>query len=100
MSTPPRGLMLEHRIEDRHQLAHTRGQGHLGRFARGAEPLIERLEDRVVTYRNQGTHEQRRTDLRSPTPDRPFPSEGATIPVERGDADQGRDLFAIQRAQF
>jgi len=36
-------LMLDHRIENRQQLAHTRGQRDLLLFARGQEALIRML---------------------------------------------------------
>jgi hypothetical protein len=34
----PSGSMFQYRIENRQQLAHAGGQGHLGGFARGVEP--------------------------------------------------------------
>lgn len=40
--------MLKHGNHDDEKLAHARGQGHLGRFALGAQPLMERLDLRIA----------------------------------------------------
>jgi hypothetical protein len=47
----PRGAMVQHRVENRQQLAHTGGECHLRGFPNRPQALIERLEDGIVAAR-------------------------------------------------
>ncbi len=50
--------MFEDRIEDDQQLAHAGDQGHLLRFAGGAQALIEGPDDRIEAGGDEGPHVQ------------------------------------------
>jgi hypothetical protein len=59
--------MMYHRIENRQQLPHRRGQRNLGRFAGRAQALVESLDGvipRVAT--GAAMYKARRTDARPP----------------------------------
>ena len=76
--------MLEHRIEDREQLAHAGREGDLGRLAGRAQPLIEGGQDEIAAHGRQGAHIERGADLRLPALDGAAPAQGAAIAIERG----------------
>lgn len=70
--------MFHHGIEDGQQLAHTGDQSHFRDLPSGAQALSKGLEDRMVTYRHEGTPRQGCADLGAPTPDRASPTQGST----------------------
>jgi hypothetical protein len=43
----PEGFGLKHRVQEGQQFAHAGGQGDLGRFACGPQPLVKGVDDRV-----------------------------------------------------
>lgn len=53
---PPGRPMLQHRIEDRQQLAHARGEGHLLGLSRALQALIEDPDHRIEPGGNNGPH--------------------------------------------
>ena len=56
---------FDHRVEDRQQLAHRRGDGHFERLAFADEPLDERLDHRVVFAGAEGRHAQGRPEKKT-----------------------------------
>ena len=86
----PRLLVSCHGIAHRHELTHAGCQRHLLGFARGAQALGKGFEDRVIANGHEGTHVQGRPPLRTPTPGRAGPPQGATVPLAGRDADEGR----------
>ena len=71
---PPSSAVFEDRVEDDQQLAHAGYQRHLLRFAGHQESLVEFPYDRVASGSHQGTHVQRRSDLRPASPDATTPA--------------------------
>ena len=55
----PRTPRLDHGIEHGQELPHAGGQGHLLRFAGGAEALVERVDHRIPAGGSQGPHIER-----------------------------------------
>ena len=92
--------MFEHGIDDGQQLAHAGSQGHLLGFAGGAQAQIEDANRRIEAGRHDRAHIENGTDLCASAPHRASPSERPAIAIERGDADEGGDLFVRQRAQL
>ena len=100
MRTPPRSTVPHHGVEDGQQLPHARHQCHLLRFARSHQPLVERLDGRVVSAGDQRPHVERFSYPPSATPHTPTASEGARIPVERSYAHQSREFPGRKRAKL
>ena len=92
--------VLHHRVEDRQQLPHTGRQGHLLGLARRTQALVERADHGIESGGHEGAHVEDRTHLCATAPDRARASQHPTVAIERGHADQGRDLLAGQRAKF
>lgn len=90
-------LVFCHGIETRQALAHT-GRPDLCHFTSRAQALRKPFENGVVPDRHQRTHRHSCSDLRTPTPGRLGPPQGATVPIAGGDADEGRTALAAQRA--
>ena len=76
--------MFQHRIQDRQQLAHARGQGNFGRLPRGAQPLVEGFEHRIMTHGDQGAHIQHAAHQGATTPHGALAPQGPAVPVEGG----------------
>ena len=92
--------MLEHRIEDKQQLAHTGSQGKLPGLAGGYKTCVQATEDGVASTAYQGSHIQGRTDGSPPTPDSPFTAHGATVAIEWRQSHQRSDLLTTKGAEF
>jgi hypothetical protein len=52
----PGGVVFHHGVQDRQELTHGSCQCNFGRLARGPQPLVEGLEHRVVSDRDERTH--------------------------------------------
>ncbi len=61
----------DHGVQDGHELAHGRDQGHFGQFAGGDEARIEGMDCWVVSSRGERGHVQRSPHLEAPTRLRP-----------------------------
>ncbi len=96
----PFRLLLDHRIQDRQQLAQASGQRDLLFFAGGQQPLIERFDHGIVASGHQRAHMQEGPNASAPTPNPAFASLAPTIPIKRGHANQRGHLLAVQVAQF
>lgn len=83
----PRGLGLEHGVQDRQQFTHAHGQRHLGRFTRRPQPLVKRLDHRIEPAGGDGRHVQRRPDGSTATKDAPVAATLAGIAIEGADPD-------------
>jgi hypothetical protein len=92
--------MFDHRVQNRQQFAHTSDQSDFGWFSGVAQSGVENFDDQVATTSDQGSHVKRRAHIGSPSPDNPFPSERATVVIERGDPRQLGDLFTIESAEL
>ena len=93
-------MVLDHRIQDDQQLAHAGGEGHFLGLACCQEPLIEGGKDWIVADGDQGRHIQSRAHVGTPSPTGSLPAELATVPAERGYANESGDLPAVECAQF
>src|SRR5690606_27887880 len=69
-------------------------------FACGEKPIVEGLKHWIVGRGDQCAHVQDASDLAASTPDGPLASQGAAIPVQRGNADEARDLLAVEPPQL
>jgi hypothetical protein len=92
MLVPWRALFA-HGLQTREPLTHTRGQGDVGGLSCTAPTRIDAWADRMVPHGHQGAHRPHGAPLGPAPPYGPLAPQGATIPVERGDAHQGRDLL-------
>src|SRR5688572_17423765 len=90
----PRLLVRCHGIENRQELAHTSRQRHLRYFASCTQAFIKLFEDGVIPDCNERTHIQDGPDMGASTPRRAGAPQGATVAIERGDADESRDTLA------
>ena len=93
-------LILEHEIEDGQELAHAGNGGDFEGLAGGDQAVGEGLDGGVEAHGGQGGHVEGGADVRPAAEDGAFAAQGARIAVERGDADEGGDLLAIEFAQF
>jgi len=59
----------------------------------GPQALVKPFEDGVILDRDQRTHVQGRPDMGTTSPGRAGPPQGATVPIEGRDADEGRDAL-------
>src|SRR5215217_9724365 len=101
MKRPPRGTVLEQRIQDGEQLAHAGDEGHLLLGLAGCQqPLIELTNGRIETGTHQSTHVQSRPHPRSSAPHRPMPAQSAGVAVQGSDANQGGQAFSVECAQL
>src|SRR5262245_55580706 len=92
--------MFDHRINNREQFSHTSDQHHLWFFTGAAESGVKGTYNRVMSACDQGRHVETSPRGRSTSPDGAATFKLATVPVERGDSDQSRDLFAIELSQL
>lgn len=90
----PRLLVCCHGIENRQELAHTSRQRNLRHFASCTQALIKPFEDGLIPNCNERTHVQDGPDMGASAPRRAAAPQGATVPIERGDADESRDALA------
>ena len=100
MRTPPGSTISHHGVEDGQELPHTGNQRHLLGLACLNEPLVERLDERVVSASDQRSHVQSLPDPRPATPDAPTSPEGSRVPVERSYSDQSGELSWRKRAKL
>jgi hypothetical protein len=89
----PWRALFAHGLRTREPLTHTRGQGDFGGLSCTAPTRIDALADRMVPHGHQGAHRPHGAPLSPAPPDGPLAPQGATIPVARGDAHQGRELL-------
>jgi hypothetical protein len=68
-------------------------------LARTAQALVKGFEHRMIANGHEGTHIQGRPPMRAPTPSRTGPSQGAAVPMEGRDANEGRTALAASGAQ-
>ena len=95
----PEFLGLDHGIENGEQFANGRDEGDLFGFADCAQVPVESANHRVVAGGGQGGHVQGSAHLGAASPHSALASELATVAVERGHADEDRDLAAVQLAR-
>ena len=65
-----------------------------------SEPLSEGFDDGVATFGGQGSHVEDAADGLTSAGDGAFTLEGAAISIEGSQADESRDLLAVQLAKF
>src|SRR5262245_43886061 len=92
-------LVLHHGMENRHKRAHAGRQRDLLGFARSAQALVKGCEPRMSADGHERTPVEGRTPMCAPTPGRASPSSGATVPVERGNPDEGCEALAASGPQ-
>ena len=96
----PRAAISKDGVEDGQKLPQGRHQRDLRRVASGTEALVERGEDRIVTRSGDGGHVQHAPHRSAALLNHATAPQGAAIAVEGRDADQSRDLPAVEVAQF
>ena len=92
--------MFQHRIENRQQLAHAGGEGHLLRLPCSLQALLEDSDHRIEPGGHDSAHLEDSAYLCASAPDRPTPSERAPVAIDWGYADKGRDLLVRHGAEF
>ena len=92
--------MFDHCIKDRQQFAHASNQSNLWSFPCVAQPSIESSDNSIASTGDQSRHVEDSPYASSAAPDGAPSSEGAAVSVERCDADQGSNLFAIKLSEF
>src|SRR5215831_11999533 len=92
--------MLQHGIEHRQQLMHTRRQSDFFAFPCSEKPLIKGFDLRVETCRHERAHVQYGAHMRAAAPNGAPAPQSSTIAVERRHADQGRTLLPRERPQL
>jgi hypothetical protein len=92
--------MLEHGINDGEELAHAGDERDLLGLPCSAQADVEVADGGIKSRGNDRSHIERRPHMCSSTQDRATATKRSTIAIERGDADQRRDLFMCQRAEF
>ena len=96
----PSGAIFDHRVENRQQLAHTRGERDLLGFASLEQALVKRANHWIIARRTHRGHVERAAHCRPPAGDMPFAPARAAVAIKGGQADQGRDLFTVELPQF
>ena len=92
--------MFDHRIKNREQLAHASNQRDFENFALCRQTIVEVPNHRVTPGGDQGSHVQSTAHRGSAAPDGAPTFERAAVAVERGDANQRGDLFAIKGSEL
>ena len=93
-------VISEDRVEHGQELAHGGGEGDRAGVPGRAKALGEGRHAWVATDRGQGGHEQDPTDGAPAAADHAPAAEGATVTIERREADEGGDASAIKLAEF
>ncbi len=88
--------MLEHRVENTEQLAHTGHQRHLFGLASFQEPLIEGSDGRIVLGGYQGSHIEGGPYPGPAAPDSTPSPHQPTVPVQGSHSHQGANLLTGQ----
>ena len=88
--------MLDHGIEDSQQFTHAGCDGDLLRLACIDQASVELLEDWVEAHGDQGGHVEGGPDGSPTAPAGAGSSHLAAVPGERGNANEGSDLSAVQ----
>lgn len=96
----PDGVGAEHRVENREELTHAGRERNLLRRAGAEETAVELANQGLRRVATQRGHVERRANGSAPTPDEAFARERAAVAGQWGHADEGRNLFAWQRAEF
>src|SRR5574342_400416 len=92
--------MFDHRIQNREQLAHTGDQSDFEKFALGGQTFVEVSNHGVASSGDQRRHVQSAAHRSSATPNGAPTLEQAAITVEGSQANQSRDLLAVECAKF
>src|SRR5256885_14919236 len=96
----PSDVIANHSVEDGEELAHHSGERELFGFSGGEQALIEALENGVAAAGNQSSHVEGTAHLGSSAPSRALAAHFFAIAVERGNADQSRDLLAVKPSEL
>ena len=96
----PLGIGSDHRVEDNEKFSHAGNEDHFGEFALSFQSISKLTNHWVVPASRQGRHVQYTSYSATPAKDRSFTSELPAVPVERRDANQCRDLLAVELSQF
>src|ERR1017187_8311748 len=92
--------MFEGVVHEDDEFAHDGGEGDLGGFAGGAQPLVKLLELTVGTGGDERGHVKGTPDRRASATDAAASVPLATFARMRCQSGQGRRLAAVERAQF
>ena len=92
--------MFEHRIDNGQQFSHTGNQSNFGSLTRITQSFVERADDRITSAGNQGSHVKCGPYGGSTSPDRATASEGTTVAIQWGDANQGGNLLTVEFSEF
>jgi hypothetical protein len=92
--------MFDHSVENREDFAHRRDERDLGRFAGGAQPLIEGANDRVVPRGDERGHVEAVADGAPAASDRAGAAVLAAVAIEGRHADEAGDLLSGQAPEF
>src|SRR5262245_16229563 len=96
----PWATVPKDRVEYAEELSQGGNQGDLRWVPRSAEALVESCRGRVMASGGERGHIENPAHGASGPADHAPTPEGAAVPIERRDADQGGDLAAIEPPQF
>lgn len=96
----PGTLIAEHGVEEDEAFAGDGGEGELGRFPPGAEPLVELAEHGIPAGRDQRGHVEHGADRGAAAPAVPGAAMGAAGTGVRRHADQRGYLAALELAEL
>ena len=92
--------MFDHRIKNREQLAHTSDQSDFENFALGPQTFIEVPNHGVASGGDQRSHVESTAHRGSATPNGAPTFKRAAVAIERREAGQSGDLFAIEFSEL
>src|SRR5579862_1037634 len=96
----PVSAVLDHRVENKHQLANAGGQRWSMRFAGRSQPQIEVAQRAAAQDRVVRRHVKRAAQIGTASKDVTLTAPFPTLAGEGRDADQRGDLARAERAQF
>ena len=96
----PWALITEDRVEGHEEFPHRRSEGQLARAAGGDEALVEGGDDGIVADGGERGHVQHVADGGPAAGNHAAAAEGATVAIDRGDADEGGDFPAVEVAEL
>ena len=92
--------MFDHRIENSEQFVHASDERDFRSLAFISQPFVKVADHRITSAGHQGRHIEHGPYGSTSTPDTSPTSEGPAVAIERSDAHQRCDLFAVESSEF
>ena len=92
--------MFDHCIQNGQEFTHTSDQGHLGTLTGCSQSFVKSVNGRIVSACYQGSHVKTGPYRGAPAPDAAAAFKLTAVPVNRGDSDQGSDLFTVKLSEL